>query len=96
MAEPPDAGFDPGQAMDAEILLPRLMRLVSPEERACLTLAYAAGMTHPEIVAITGLPLGTVKTHISRGRQKLQQWLKDNDHSFQTAGPDPASEARHA
>jgi RNA polymerase sigma-70 factor (ECF subfamily) len=96
MAEPPDAGFDPGEAADAEILLPRLMRLVSADERACLTLAYAAGMSHPEIVAITGLPLGTVKSHISRGRQKLQQWLKDNDHSFQTAGPDPASEAQHA
>ncbi len=96
MAEPPDAGVDPGLAVDAEILLPQLMRLVSPEERACLTLAYATGMTHPEIVAITGLPLGTVKTHISRGRQKLQQWLKDNDHSFQTAGADPASEAKHA
>jgi len=96
MSEPPDPGFDPGQAVDAEILLPRLMRQVSPEERACLTLAYAAGMSHPEIAGITGLPLGTVKTHISRGRQKLQQWLKDNDHSFQTAGVDPASEARHA
>jgi len=96
MAEPPDEGFDPGQSVDAEILLPRLMRLVSEEERACLTLAYATGMTHPEIVQITGLPLGTVKTHISRGRQKLQQWLKDNDHSIQTSGPGPASEARHA
>ena len=96
MAEPPDAGFDPGHAADAGILLPQLMRLVSPEERACLTLAYATGMTHPEIVEITGLPLGTVKTHISRGRLKLQQWLKDNDHSFQAVGPHPASEAQHA
>lgn len=96
MAEPPDTGFDPVQAIDAEILLPRLMRLVSSEERACLTLAYATGMSHPEIVQITGLPLGTVKTHISRGRQKLQQWLKDHDHSVQTAGAGPANEARHA
>ena len=96
MAEPPDAGLDPRQAVDAEILLPQLMRLVSLEEAACLTLAYATGMTHPEIAEITSLPLGTVKTHISRGRQKLQQWLKDNDHSFQTAGPGPATEARHA
>jgi len=96
VAEPPDAGFDPGQAVDAELLLPRLMRLVSVEERACLTLAYAVGMSHPEIVEITGMPLGTVKTHISRGRQKLQQWLKDNDHSFSAAGANPASEARHA
>ena len=96
MAEPPDAGFDPGQAVDAEILLPRLMRLVSAEERACLTLAYASGLSHQEIVEVTGLPLGTVKSHISRGRRKIQQWLKDNDHSFQTAGADPASEAQHA
>jgi RNA polymerase sigma-70 factor (ECF subfamily) len=96
MAEPPDAGFDPGQAVDAQILLPRLMRQINEPERACLTLAYAAGMSHPEIVKITGLPLGTVKSHISRGRQKLQQWLKDNDHSVQAAGPAPASEAQHA
>ena len=96
MAEPPDAGFDPGQSVDAEILLPRLMKLVSAEERACLTLAYASGMSHPEIAGVTGLPLGTVKSHISRGKQKMQQWLKDNDHSIQTAGAVPASGANHA
>lgn len=80
MAEPPDVGFDPTAAMEAEILVPRLMRLVSAEERACLSLAYAAGMSHPEIGQVTGLPLGTVKSHISRGRQKLQQWLKAHDY----------------
>jgi RNA polymerase sigma-70 factor (ECF subfamily) len=95
MAEPPDRGFDPTPSVDAEILLPLLMRQVSPEERACLTLAYAAGMSHPEIVAITGLALGSVKSHIFRGRQKLQQWLKEHDHSFQAPGIDPASEALH-
>jgi RNA polymerase sigma-70 factor (ECF subfamily) len=90
MAEPPDAGFDPRAAVDAEILVPRLMRLVSAEERACLSLAYAVGMSHPEIVTVTGLPLGTVKSHISRGRQKLQQWLKEHDYSF------PAPQAEEA
>jgi len=95
MAEPPDAGFDPAGAVDAEVLLRQMMRRISSEERACLTLAYATGMTHPEIAEITGLPLGTVKTHISRGRQKLQQWLTNNDHSFQEAGANPASEARN-
>jgi RNA polymerase sigma-70 factor, ECF subfamily len=95
MAEPPDSGFDPTPSMDAEILLPLLLRQVSPEERACLTLAYATGMSHPEIVEITGLALGTVKSHIFRGRQKLQQWLKEHDHPIQTPGTDPASEALH-
>ena len=96
LAEPPDRGFDPAASTDAEIMLPRLMRQVSPEERACLTLAYANGMSHPEIAAVTRLPLGTVKSHISRGRQKLQQWLKENDHSIQNAETAPPSEANHA
>jgi RNA polymerase sigma-70 factor (ECF subfamily) len=99
MAEPPEQSIDTRQAIDAEILLPRLMQQVSTEERACLTLAYATGMSHPEIEKITGLPLGTVKSHISRGRQKLQQWLKDNDHSVPQQGQDggaaSASEAQH-
>lgn len=82
MAEPPTQSHDPRQANDAEILVKRLMSYVSPEERACLTLAYVAGMSHPEISGVTDLPLGTVKSHIQRGKQKLQQWLKDHDHPF--------------
>ena len=100
MAEPPEQSVDTRQAVDAEILLPILMKQVSAEERACLTLAYATGMSHPEIVKITGLPLGTVKSHISRGRQKLQKWLKEHDHPISGPGhastASPASEARHA
>jgi RNA polymerase sigma-70 factor (ECF subfamily) len=82
MAEPPEQGHDPGRSIDAEILTQRLMGFVSPEERAYLTLAYAAGMSHPEIGKVTDLPLGTVKSHIQRGKHKLQRWLKDHDHSI--------------
>jgi len=98
MAEPPEQGHDPGHSVDAEILVQRLMAYVSPEERACLTLAYAAGMSHPEIGQVTDLPLGTVKSHIQRGKQKLQRWLKDHDHSISKdktkAGNGPAKEAQ--
>jgi len=100
MAEPPEQSADPRQAIDAEILVPRLMAQVSSEERACLTLAYAAGMSHPEIVNISGLPLGTVKSHIQRGKLKLQKWLESHDHSIQEnseqAGAAPAKEACRA
>ena len=82
MAEPPEPGHDPRQAVDAEILAPRLMALVSEPERACLTLAYAAGMSHPEISDVTGFALGTVKSHITRGKRKLQEWLEKHDHSI--------------
>ena len=100
MAESPEQGHDPGPSVDAEILVQRLMGFVSPEERACLTLAYAAGMSHPEIGKITDLPLGTVKSHIQRGKHKLQRWLQDHDHSIPKdktrAGAAPAKEARSA
>ena len=86
MAEPPELGHDPRAAVDAEILAPRLMAMVSEPERACLTLAYAAGMSHPEISEITGFPIGTVKSHITRGKQKLQNWLKYHDHPISNNG----------
>jgi RNA polymerase sigma-70 factor (ECF subfamily) len=43
--------------------------------RLCVVLAYNEGMTHPEIAAATGLPLGTVKSHIVRGTARLRELL---------------------
>ena len=37
------------------------------ETRALFSLHFDEGMTHPEIVAKTGIPLGTVKTRLRRG-----------------------------
>lgn len=82
MSEPPEPHHDPRQAVDAEILAPALMKQVNENERVCLTLAYAAGMSHPEIGEITGMPLGTVKSNITRGKQKLKDWLEEHDHSL--------------
>ncbi len=50
--------------------LPNLMRL-------CIVLAYHEGMSHREITRVTGLPLGTVKSHIQRGSIRLREWLLD-------------------
>jgi RNA polymerase sigma-70 factor (ECF subfamily) len=100
VAEPPEQSVDQREAVDAEIMLPELMRQVGDEERACLTLAYAGGMSHAEITRITGLPLGTVKSRIQRGKVKLQKWLEQHDHSIQKnrkmAGAAPAKEAQRA
>jgi RNA polymerase sigma-70 factor (ECF subfamily) len=43
--------------------------------RLCVVLSYQDGMSHPEIAELTELPLGTVKSHIRRGTQRLQQLL---------------------
>ncbi len=51
----------------------QLMLLLRPEERAALVLHYRHEMAHPEIAETLGVPLGTVKTLIRRGRLKLEQ-----------------------
>lgn len=44
-------------------------------QQLSIRLALEEGFTHEEIAEILDLPLGTVKTHINRGRQRLQQLL---------------------
>ena len=63
----------PGIALD----LDRALGNLPGEVRACIVLGYHERMTHREIAAATGLPLGTVKSHIRRGTQKLQAALAD-------------------
>lgn len=48
-----------------------------PDMRLCVVLAYNEGMSHPEIVALTSLPLGTVKSHIARGAARMREVLAD-------------------
>ena len=48
---------------------------LTDEQRLCIVLSYQAGMSHAEIASLVDLPLGTVKSHIQRGTQNLQQLL---------------------
>jgi RNA polymerase sigma-70 factor (ECF subfamily) len=48
-----------------------------PDMRLCVVLAYNEGLSHPEIVALTGMPLGTVKSHIARGAERLRKELAE-------------------
>lgn len=63
----------PSTAIDLNFALSEL----PPQVRTCMVLAYHECMTHPEIVEATGLPAGTVKSHIRRGSARLRERLKD-------------------
>ena len=57
--------------MDLDNAMARLPSSVS----LCVTLSYHARMTHDEIAKITGIQLGTVKSHIRRGSKRLREML---------------------
>jgi len=70
-AEDQVSSIDPLGRFDLDAALQTL----SEAERLCVSLGHGAGMTHPEIAAALNLPLGTVKSHVKRGLDKLRQIL---------------------
>jgi RNA polymerase sigma-70 factor, ECF subfamily len=61
----------------ARMDLDAALSALPPDVRLCVVLAYNEGLSHPEIVALTSLPLGTVKSHITRGAARLRETLSD-------------------
>ena len=62
-------------ALDEGSRVRAAMAALSPAQRRLVGLAFLEGLSHPEIAARTGLPLGTVKSHIRRGLEALRQAL---------------------
>ena len=50
------------------------------EERTCITLQLIDGYAVDEIAGIMQMPTGTVKSHLSRGKEKLTTYLKQNGY----------------
>jgi RNA polymerase sigma-70 factor (ECF subfamily) len=60
---------------DGRIDLDEGLRALSEAERLCVTLCFGAGLSHAEASEALGLPLGTVKSHVKRGLDKLRARL---------------------
>ena len=72
---PEDQGRPQSQSMQLQLDLEQAMGLCSETERAAIALCYAKGMSHQEAAQIMDVPLGTVKTHIARGKEKMRSRL---------------------
>ena len=69
----PEAGFAGGEAGAADRLdLDEALRALSPPERVCVSLCYGGGLSHVEAALALNAPLGTVKSHVKRGLDKLR------------------------
>jgi RNA polymerase sigma factor (sigma-70 family) len=57
------------------LALRRAMEELPEDQRAALALCLGQEFTHAEAAEILGLPLGTVKSHVTRGRARLRAAL---------------------
>lgn len=83
---PEELKEDPGSEADASQvvgleqeagLLRQALANLKPEQREIIEKAYLGELTHQEISAETGLPLGTIKSRIRLGMERLRHELKD-------------------
>ncbi|MGH8148249.1 MAG: RNA polymerase sigma factor [Rhodanobacteraceae bacterium] len=65
----------PEQAMDLQLDFERAMRRLAPAEQMVLLHCVQMGLSHEEAAYVLAMPLGTVKTHATRGKAKLKTWL---------------------
>lgn len=60
---------------DAQMDLEAAMARLSEPQQLAIRLSLEEGMTHEEVAEVMAIPLGTVKTHILRGKQTLKGLL---------------------
>lgn len=61
------------------------MQHLSAAQRDAIHFSLQRGFSHPEIADIMGIPVGTVKTHVLRGRHRLQELLGEWQEGFSHA-----------
>ena len=76
-----DSGSGAGtDSSEASLDLNSAMKILTKNERTCVTLALIEDLPMEKVAAITGIPAGTVKSHIHRGKHKLAEYLKQNGY----------------
>ncbi|HVJ42429.1 MAG TPA: sigma-70 family RNA polymerase sigma factor [Dongiaceae bacterium] len=88
-----DNGFQPGTpATQEEALrwrdLMRSFETLPDDQRQVLLLVAVEGLGYAEVAAVLDIPIGTVMSRLSRGREKLRQMMDGGDR------PDTRTELR--
>lgn len=67
---PDEAAPSPARAIELKHDLAQALGALSPDEQTAVHLCYQQGLSHNEIATVLDWPLGTVKTHLARGRDR--------------------------
>lgn len=70
-----DVGGDHARSASLRIDMERALAVLSEGERAAIVQCYHNDLSHEEAAYVLGCPVGTVKTHILRAKQKLKTSL---------------------
>jgi len=73
-AETPEPEQEASQEVSANVRLDldEALKSLAPAERMCVSLCYGAGFSHAEAAELLNAPLGTVKSHVKRGLDRLR------------------------
>lgn len=61
---------------DEAAIAARAINQLSPDQQRAVKLSVYRGLSHEQIAQATGMPLGTVKTHIRRGLIRVRELLE--------------------
>jgi len=69
---PGEGSTDMTRAANLRVDMTRALALLSEAERAAIVQCYHNDLSHEEAAFVLGCPVGTVKTHVHRAKQKLK------------------------
>ncbi len=72
----PEREADVGKKLDLQSAL----AILNDNERTCIVLQLMEGQPIDKISEITGMKANTVKSHLSRGKEKLASYLRQNGY----------------
>lgn len=76
MGSADDAGLGKAEVSDEALRAAEAVAELPAEQQRVVRLSVVQGLSHEKIAAATGLPLGTVKTHIRRGLIRVREALE--------------------